>query len=43
MNKKKKAFEINVSKAFNLINYLTSVKVNLYAYKAYFNRLYDCL
>lgn len=27
MNKKGKAFEINVSKAFSLINYLTSVKV----------------
>lgn len=43
MNKKGKAFEINVSKAFSLINYLTSVKVKLYTYKAYFNRLYDYL
>lgn len=43
IGKKKKTFETLISKAFSLINYLTSVKVKLYTYKAYFNRLYNYL
>lgn len=40
--KKKKVVEIDFNDFFKL-NYLTSVKINLYTYKAYFNNLYDCL